>query len=38
MVHVVERLDRLDPEGLEVADDAFVVDDLAEGVRHLAGG
>ena len=38
VVDVVERLDGLDAEGLEVADDALVVDDLAEGMRRLAGG
>ena len=38
VVDVVERLDGLDAEVLEVADDALVVDDLAEGVRRLAGG
>ena len=38
VVDVVEGLDRLDAELLEVADDALVVDDLAEGVRRLAGG
>ena len=38
VVDVVERLDRLDAEILEVADDALVVDDLAEGMRRLAGG
>ena len=37
VVDVVERLDRLDAEVLEVADDALVVDDLAEGMRRLAG-
>ena len=31
-------LDRLDAQVLEVADDALVVDDLAEGMRRLAGG
>ena len=31
-------LDRLDAEVLEVAHDALVVDDLAEGMRRLAGG
>ena len=31
-------LDGLDAEVLEVADDALVVDDLAEGMRRLAGG
>src|SRR4029078_13069166 len=30
-------LDRLDAERLEVADDPLVVDDLAEGMRRLAG-
>ena len=38
VIDVVERLDRLDAEVLEVADDALVVDDLAEGMRRLAGG
>ena len=38
VVDVVERFDRLDAEVLEVADDALVVDDLAEGMRRLAGG
>ena len=38
VVDVVERFDRLDAEILEVADDALVVDDLAEGMRRLAGG
>ena len=38
VVDVVERLDGLDAEVLEVADDALVVDDLAEGMRRLAGG
>ena len=38
VVDVVERLDGLDAELLEVADDALVVDDLAEGMRRLAGG
>ena len=38
VVDVVERLDRLDAEILQVADDALVVDDLAEGMRRLAGG
>ena len=38
VVDVVERLDGLDAELLEVADDALVVDDLAEGMRGLAGG
>ena len=38
VIDVVERLDGLDAEILEVADDALVVDDLAEGMRRLAGG
>ena len=38
VIDVVERFDGLDAEVLEVADDALVVDDLAEGVRRLAGG
>ena len=38
VVDVVEGLDRLDAEILQVADDALVVDDLAEGMRRLAGG
>ena len=38
VVDVVERFDGLDAEVLEVADDALVVDDLAEGMRRLAGG
>src|SRR4029453_9407686 len=38
VVDVVERLDGLDAEPLEVADDALVVDDLAQRVRQLAGG
>ena len=38
MVDLVERLDGLDAEVLEVADDPFVVDDLAERMRRLAGG
>ncbi len=38
VVDVVERLDRLDAQVLEVADDALVVDDLSEGMRRLAGG
>ena len=38
VVDVVERVDGLDAERLEVADDALVVDDLAEGMRRLAGG
>src|SRR6185312_3009328 len=38
VVDVVERLDGLDAEVQEVADDALVVDDLAEGMRRLAGG
>ncbi len=38
VVDVVERVDGLDPELLEVADHALVVDDLAEGVRRLARG
>ena len=38
VIDVVERLDGLDAEVLEVADDALVVDDLAEGMRRLAGG
>ena len=37
VVDVVERLDGLDAQVLELADDAVVVDDLAEGVRRLAG-
>ena len=37
VIDVVERLDRLDAEVLEVAHDALVVDDLAEGMRRLAG-
>src|SRR3954469_11133140 len=37
-IHVVERLDRLDAEVLEVANDTLVVDDLAERVGRLAGG
>ena len=38
VIDVVERLDGLDAQPLEVADHALVVDDLAEGVRRLAGG
>ena len=38
VIDVVERFDGLDAEVLEVADDALVVDDLAEGMRRLAGG
>ena len=38
VIDVVERVDGLDAEVLELADDAVVVDDLAEGVRRLAGG
>ena len=38
VIDVVERLDGLDPEPLEVADHALVVDDLAERMRRLAGG
>ena len=38
VVDVVERFDRPDAEVLEVAHDALVVDDLAEGMRRLAGG
>ncbi len=34
---LVQRVDGLDPLGLERGDDALVVDDLAERVRHLAG-
>ena len=37
LADLVERVDGLDPLGLERGDDAFVVDDLAEGVRPLAG-
>ena len=37
VIDVVECLDRLDAEILQVADDALVVDDLAEGMRRLAG-
>ena len=35
-IHLVERVDSLDPEPLEVGDDALVVDDLAEGMGRLA--
>ena len=38
VIDFVERVDGLDAERLEVADDALVVDDLAEGMRRLAGG
>ena len=38
VVDVVERLDGLDAEVLQVPDHALVVDDLAEGMRGLAGG
>ena len=38
VIDVVERVDGLDAEALEVVDDALVVDDLAEGMRRLAGG
>ncbi len=38
VVDIVEGLDRLDTQILQVADDALVVDDLAEGMRRLAGG
>src|SRR5207249_10143407 len=37
MIDVVERLHGPDAERLEIGDDALVVDDLAEGVRRLAG-
>ena len=37
VIDLVEGFDRLDAEILEVADDAFVVHDLPEGVRGLAG-
>jgi hypothetical protein len=36
VVDVVERVDGLDAELLEVADDALVVDDLSEGMGGLA--
>ena len=36
MVHVVERVDRLDALRLELGDHALVVHDLAQGVRLLA--
>ena len=38
VVDVVERLDGLDAQLLQVADDTLVVDDLSEGMRGLAGG
>ena len=38
VIDVVEGLDRPDAHRLEVRDDALVVDDLAQGVRQLAGG
>src|SRR5829696_3761935 len=38
VIDVVERLDRLDPEPLEIGDHALVVDDLAEGMGRLASG
>ena len=38
VIDVVERLDRPDAHRLEVCDDALVVDDLAQGMRQLAGG
>ena len=37
VVDLVERVDGLDPLGLQRGDDALVVDDLAERVRPLAG-
>ena len=38
VIDVIERVDGLDAEPLEVGDDALVVDDLAQGMRRLAGG